>query len=59
MPPVGPADSFDLETIPGTSYHAYKIRIDNHVLSAEYGLGSWDIQEIGLAELEQFKDSSS
>jgi integrase len=45
-----------LELSPGT-YHAYKSRIDFHILNKEYGLGSWDIREISFAELEQFKDS--
>lgn len=44
-----------LELSPGT-YHPYKSRVDNHILNKKYGLGSWDIREIGFAELEQFKD---
>jgi len=47
-------ESFELS--PGT-YHAYKSRIDNHILNKEYGLGSWDMREVSFAELEQLKDS--
>lgn len=39
------------------TYHAYRSRVNNHILNSEYGLGAWDIREITFAEIEQFKDN--
>lgn len=39
------------------SYHSYHSRVHTHILHPEYGLGAWDVREVGYAELEQFKDN--
>lgn len=39
------------------SYHSYRSHANNHILHSEYGLGAWDIREVGHAELAQFKDN--
>ena len=47
----------DREELSYGSYHTYRSHVNNHILSPVYGLGAWDIREIGHAELEQFKDN--
>lgn len=36
--------------------HSYKSHTDNHILHPVYGLGKWDVREVGWDELEEFKN---
>lgn len=47
----------DREELSYGSLHSYRSHVNTHILNAEYGLGAWDIREIGYAELAQFKDN--
>lgn len=39
------------------TYATYSTRVNKHILHKVYGLGKWDIREIGHNELQEFQDS--
>ncbi len=47
----------DQEELSYGTYHAYRSRVNNHILHPIYGLGKWDIREVGYNELNDFQEA--